>query len=207
MYVSAKLAAIALTPQGQHATRSNQCTLQGIPMCNRALVDLAYYMCSHQLCGKHCCACIQRGSMVGQLGAAQHQESPKNHLLFAHPASTGLQGPVNTNAVFLLTSSPQDSMSFLHGQSSPTYLASMPLQVISTVAPCAVHAEPAGSVSLPFCAECKLANASSLWANPACICFHRSCCTAGFCTLPLCQTSTVFQVLHALMTCRDSDQW
>lgn len=75
------------------------------------------------------CRLLQGRGMVSQLTAAPLRESPTNQILFAHPASTGLQAATNPSTVFLLTSSPQESAAFLHGQSSPTFLAQMPVQV------------------------------------------------------------------------------
>ena len=73
---------------------------------------------------------------MGQLTATQpHRDSPPNQIMFAHSASTSLQAAGNPSTVFLLTSSPQDSASFLHGQSSPTFLAQMPIQVCVALIP------------------------------------------------------------------------
>ena len=63
------------------------------------------------------------------MATALNRGSPTNHLLFSHPASSGLQPPANPSTVFLLTSSAPESVTFSQGVQSPTFLTQMPLQV------------------------------------------------------------------------------
>jgi len=69
----------------------------------------------------------------GMMATALNRGSPTNHLLFSHPASSGLQPPANPSTVFLLTSSAPESVTFSQGVQSPTFLTQMPLQVFHSL--------------------------------------------------------------------------
>lgn len=74
---------------------------------------------------------MQARSMVGQIAPPLSRGSPSNHMLFAHPATSGLHTSANPSTVFLLTSSAPDPATFSQGGvHSPTFLTQFPSQVL-----------------------------------------------------------------------------
>lgn len=81
----------------------------------------------------HTATALPDTSARGMMATALNRGSPTNHLLFSHPASSGLQTPANPSTVFLLTSSAPESVTFSQGVQSPTFLTQMPLQGQTTL--------------------------------------------------------------------------
>ena len=80
---------------------------------------------------EHGLAGMQARGLMGQIATSLSRSSPPNQMLFAHPASSGLQTSANPSTVFLLTSSAPEAVAFSQGGvHSPTFLTQLTPQVL-----------------------------------------------------------------------------
>ncbi len=132
----------------------------------------------------------QARSMMGHVGTALNRGSPTNHMLFAQPASSGLQTSANPSTVFLLTSSAPESVTFSQGVQSPTFLTQIPGQVFHGTS-------TTSAVSLTtLCHLMAYNNVQAFWIKPPALvslAFHAVLVLIGPYTAPF---------LHSAWQCR-----
>ena len=91
----------------------------------------------HPNASEHGVPGMQARGLMGQIATSLTRSSPPNQMLFAHPASSGLQTSANPSTVFLLTSSAPEAVSFSQGGvPSPTFLTQLTPQVLFHTLPC-----------------------------------------------------------------------